>query len=183
MFYLHQSRSHLHFHQNVSDCFIFNFGRSLTIFLCSYDFYVMTTRPSLTFLQHGYIRRQMTPAIDLPNWQTRADWLAGWLSELADEKGWFLCRAARFFPAHAKKTDKIESSEKFHHDNWMGSRPDQDGMYTVQSGRWKWVGWVGIFLFDILGEKTATDTYVIIAHPNSNTSFHRPWNHFPKQNL
>ena len=47
----------------------------------------MTTRPSLTFLQHGYIRRQMTPAIDLPNWQTRADWLAGWLSELADEKG------------------------------------------------------------------------------------------------
>mgnify|MGYP007023203037 CR=1 FL=1 len=110
-------------------------------------------------------------------------WWAGRLSELADEKGWFLCRAARFFPAHAKKTDKIESSEKSHHDNWMGSRPDQDGMYTVQSGRWKWVGWVGIFSFDILGEKTATDTYVIIAHPNSNTSFHRPWNHFPKQNL
>ena len=110
---------------------IFNFGRSLTIFLCSYDFYVMTTRPSLTFLQHGYIRQQMTPAIDRPSWQARAGRLAGWLSELADEKGWFLCRAATFFPAHAKKTDKIESSEKSHHDNWMGSRPDQDGMHTV----------------------------------------------------
>ena len=72
-----------------------------------------------------------------------AGWRAGGLSELADEKGWFLCRAATFFPAHAKKTDKIESSEKSHHDNWMGSRPDQDGMFTVQSGRWKGVGWMG----------------------------------------
>ena len=98
-------------------------------------------------------------------------WWAGRLSELADEKGWFLCRAARFFPAHAKKTDKIESSEKSHHDNWMGSRPDQDGMYTVQSGRWKWVGWVGIFLLNILRKwlldqpfvTTGTDTYRKVA--------------------
>ena len=141
----------------------------------------MTTRPSLTFLQHGYIRRQMTPAIDRPSWQARAGGLADWLSELADEKGWFLCRAATFFPAHAKKTDKIESSEKSHHDNWMGSRPDQDGMYTVQSGQWKWVGWeVRHFptqyfeKINPLLQLARKNTYLVIPHSNSNSS-HRPW--------
>ena len=98
------AHSRLHLYPNVSECFIFNFGRSLTIFLCSYDFYVMTTRPSLTFLQHGYIRRQMTPAIDRPSVQAWAGGLAGWWAERTGRwKGLIFMSGSYVFPCSCQE--------------------------------------------------------------------------------